>query len=253
MSDPVLLVATLPALSGIPADAFENTFAANPGTANDAALLAMIADFYNHANFTHPICDYLGGAVSRAANAATLRIYDIAAHLDGSPHGSPRSTQQFTINAAAAEPATVENLPTQIACAISMHADLSALAEIGPTVATLPTPDRAVDFGAPATHSGKTKPRARARGRVFLGPLTTLCAETDAGDGRVNVTAAAQADFAGAIVRLADALLAVTGYLAVWSRRDAMLRQVTGGWVDDRFDTVRRRNEAAESRNTWTP
>jgi hypothetical protein len=38
---------------------------------------------------------------------------------------------------------------------------------------------------------------------------------------------------------------------SVWSRKNANTKLVTGGFVDNAFDTQRRRGEKASGRQTW--
>lgn len=95
---------------------------------------------------------------------------------------------------------------------------------------------------APASGS----PQARRRGRIFLGPLGLIC--NDSATGRP--TTAVLDD-----VRLNTDLLAtnstVSATWCVFSRVDNVLYPVTNGWVDNAFDTQRRRGERATARQVW--
>lgn len=87
----------------------------------------------------------------------------------------------------------------------------------------------------------------RNRGRVYLGPLNRNAAATTGGREVVNPA------FRDAVVNNAEAL-AGTSESVTWtliSQADAAAKVITGGWMDDGFDTIRSRGRAAESRATW--
>ncbi len=89
--------------------------------------------------------------------------------------------------------------------------------------------------------------QARRRGRIFLGPLayTVLAAGTNA-----TVKEAVR----DRIKVAASALLAQNNADQEWvvySRVDGAGRAVIGGWIDNAFDTQRRRGSAATTRTLW--
>lgn len=94
-------------------------------------------------------------------------------------------------------------------------------------------------------------PAARQRGRVFIGPLTSLGVGPLAVVGartRVSVDCRATLAAAGAALRT----WAVDGVeWVVWSHAALQAFPVAAGWVDDAFDTQRRRGPAASLRTTW--
>lgn len=91
-------------------------------------------------------------------------------------------------------------------------------------------------------------PQARRRGRIYIGPLLTSAVSS----GRPSaaciaaISGASQA-FRGAIASLPDSTV-----WAVWSPSDGIAVEVTDGWVDNAFDTQRRRGVKANSRTVWT-
>lgn len=87
----------------------------------------------------------------------------------------------------------------------------------------------------------------RCRGRVYLGPFN----EGSNGTGRPsnNLVIGVR----NITKRLDDALIGAGATLAVWSRADKAVRPVVRGWVDNEWDTQRRRGREATSRNSWTP
>jgi len=91
-------------------------------------------------------------------------------------------------------------------------------------------------------------PQRRRRGRIYFGPIVS----TASAGGRP--TSAIITALAGAGDALATALPAnsMVGNLAVWSPSDAAAVVVTDGWVDNAFDTQRRRGVERTSRTTWT-
>jgi len=86
----------------------------------------------------------------------------------------------------------------------------------------------------------------RQRGRVYLGPLNTAADEDGASDVRVT------SDFRGAITFAAAALAGGTGPdWVVHSGAANADYPVTAGWVDNAFDTQRRRGAATSARTVW--
>jgi hypothetical protein len=88
----------------------------------------------------------------------------------------------------------------------------------------------------------------RHRGRVYLGPFTALTASV-ARPGSSSVTA-----IAGAFDTMRLAIPSGTSsnvHLAVYSRKDNVAREVIGGYIDDEWDTQRRRGMRASSRTTF--
>lgn len=87
----------------------------------------------------------------------------------------------------------------------------------------------------------------RGRGRIYLGPLTTAAGQVTTGVMRPvqslrDCLADRSEDMMGSTEDAAWAVL---------SRMDGEISQVTGGYVDDAFDTQRRRGIAPTSRKIW--
>lgn len=93
--------------------------------------------------------------------------------------------------------------------------------------------------------------QARRRGRIFLGPLSTNATTTVANEPARPATAFIIAA-RRASERLVTELSEDEVRLAVWSRVSSQLTPVTNGWVDNDFDTQRRRSTIPTSRSTWT-
>lgn len=217
-------------VSSIPQDAVENSWSFISTAASDIALATALddidtklIDFYTGVDGTFGgVNGFLGQSISTAAGAHTITHYDVTGHLSGTPAGSPIRTPTTWTTATIG----AGNQADELAACLSFHADY--------------TTD--VEFGV------GTRPRARDRGRVYLGPLDTNAKSEDATTHEAFVSLAARNAFAAAAVRLgADA---DPGW-AVWSRSNAAMSLVVGGWIDNAFDVQRRRGNKATSRTTF--
>lgn len=92
----------------------------------------------------------------------------------------------------------------------------------------------------------------RRRGRVFLGPLT-LKARVEL-DGVVRTSDDFRADLVYSANRLAhERGIGDEMQWAVLSPTDGEIRPVTNGWVDDAFDTMRKRGQEPSVRTAFGP
>ena len=96
---------------------------------------------------------------------------------------------------------------------------------------------------------------ARGRGRVYIGPLNTQAANTGAaGTSYPQPTSL----FVGAVVNATKRLVVDANahvdveHLVVYSRVDDDIYPVHNGWVDNAWDTQRRRGQLATTRTAWT-
>lgn len=90
-------------------------------------------------------------------------------------------------------------------------------------------------------------PQARRRGRVFIGPLQTSAVHTD---GRPTAGAISGLAAAGTALRTAINAGGEDRW-CVWSTVDQGAVPVEDGWVDNAFDTQRRRGVATTARTVW--
>lgn len=91
-------------------------------------------------------------------------------------------------------------------------------------------------------------PQGRRRGRIFIGPLGSGVNGTD---GRPTPTA--RTAIANAAATLKTDLAAPGGqHWAVWSSVDGQSVEIDNGWVDNAFDTQRRRGVQVTARTTWS-
>jgi hypothetical protein len=233
----MLVKVTIPSTSGQASDAAVNSFAFHSG--DPAVAFTALGLFYGNANTHQPIGSYLAGYMDHTASAVLMQAYDLSAHLDGSPHGSPIATAHITLPAVAQS----ANLPEQVAAVLAYHADFGTQVEHGP-MHTEPTSEAAQDAGAPTTASVKSRPRSGLRGRIYLGPLCVP--SIDQATGAMSATIAD--DLAVAAKRLRDHPAAGWG---VWTRRGAAVHPVVAGWIDANMGVVRRRKLKAATHIQW--
>lgn len=201
--------------SGKPEDVVVNTWHFDSASSDDAAVDVIrdqLVAFYNTATTGTPsggpIAEHLSEWLSRTANASKIKVYDLA---DAKPRVARE--RSFTLGPSLTGPPT--ELPAEVALCVSFYA-------------------------------GQNRPRYR--GRVYLGPFVTTAnqEETTGGGQRSAPTASLVDRCAGALKRLIQDPL--TQNLAVYSEMDNVARVVTNGWVDDAWDTIRSRGQAATRR-----
>jgi len=91
-------------------------------------------------------------------------------------------------------------------------------------------------------------PQNRRRGRVYIGPLDIAFLNTDGRPIAARIT-----NLATAMATLGSNLnaLSPTVELAVWSPTDGAAVVCTDGWIDNAWDTQRRRGRDATTRTTY--
>lgn len=222
----VLVRAIMQGDTGLPADVFVNDFAfrldagGSPSSTDLDNVLGAVDNFYNAVTPSGAkVAGVIGEAVDRGATH-TLEVYSISAG------GSPLRSDPWLGPAA---PSTANsNLPTEVAAVLSFHGDLTSIAE----------------------ESGGTRPRARRRGRIYIGPLTTDAVAITDDDPRL--VAAWTTVFRQAAIVMHDAAEADGWTWSVWSRAANELYEIVGGWTDNAPDTQRRRGAESTSRITYT-
>lgn len=231
----VLVTAELPSTSGIGADSAVNNFAFTSDIALDAAerldIFNAVAAFYasTPAGGVQAVGAYLASSIDRTVSACALKMYDISADLDGSPHGSPIDEATFTLPAAG---------------------DLHALPSQTCAVLTLRARD-ALNF--PVEGVADSRPRARRTGRLFIGPLN---ADAEAASGGVTRPSSPfRDDLCRAAEALQDALVDGDYAWGVWSRALQAVIPVTRAEADDSFDVLRSRklDPTARTVRTFAP
>lgn len=220
-----LAVVRMTASSGLLEDEIVNTFAFRQSIPPDEddfhEMTQLIDDFYNTvpAGYSRP-AHFISEMVSRSA---THHIDYYKIQTGGL--GSPIWTDDWL---GPASPGSANlNLPSEVAAVLSFHGDLSGVLE----------------------EAGATRPKARRRGRIYFGPLTTDAIDTtqDSPLLRDSLLLPLRSN----AVQLIDDSLTQSHVWCVWSRANAELYPVVGGWTDNAPDTQRRRGKASLSRVTF--
>lgn len=177
----------------------------------------LLAQFYNGEAIDpagNKIANYLSPVLSRAANVCKIKSYDLA---DPEPR-TPVLEYSFTLGASG----DTSSLPYEVALCASF------IGEDTP----IPTSIR------------------RRRGRVYLGPFNVDALPPAGVPAPLPALVAAIAD---ASERLITSVEALTGdeRMVVYSRVGSTPYPIYAGWVDNEFDTQRRRQRDATARTEW--
>lgn len=147
-----------------------------------------------------------------AQNNHEVKLYDMS---DATPR-VPVSITNWNLTSAPSNPP----LPSELACCLS--------------------------FQAPPA-SGQ--PQARRRGRIFIGPLHT---STNDSGGRPVASMRVAIAAAAAACKTAVAANGVGTWWVAYSQIGGTAIPVTNGWIDNEFDTQRRREQGYTTRTTWS-
>lgn len=254
MAQQILVTAHVPSkdssLDGFTnAFAFETTGTVVPG--NLLPIMNNVAAFYNNAGTggTNAVGKYLGPSLDTTSGHLLCQVYNITGHLDGTPHGSPIASSGYTLTS----PTGSNALPEGVACCLNFQSDYGIDVEFGPS-GSIPTPaDIIADYGAASTHTGKTRPRARDRNRIYIGPLNASATQ-NASTGRCQFTSQFITDVLAALFSLSGTISDGSGNsynLRQWSRRNASCKIPTEAWCDDRPDYQRRRADTNPGTRTY--
>lgn len=213
-------VVTIPAVSGVARDAVKFDFAfSNPSS----SLHTNIVTFFSYVNptWSTSISAFLSPTLAHTSAGCLLQLYDLTGHLDGSATGHPPYEQDtFTLPGGGGSP-----LPSELAVVLSYHADFTGIPEHGP----------------------HTRPRSRYRGRLYIGPMASSTLASDSTTHRASVAQNVRETIAAG----AGHFSSLEPTWSVWSRKDATMRQITQGYVDDAWDVQRRRGEDPIARTFW--
>lgn len=211
---------TLAHTSNLPRDAVVNSFtfitpAVPISVADVDNIEAALNKFYGgvHLTQSQTLGSYLGAQLNRAV-LPMMRTYDITDAQNGQDAGSPIDLREMDPLPGTGDP---DVLPSEVALALSFHSAFNEDLEFGPG----------------------SRPRARDRGRIFLGPLRqNVCVV-----GTAN-RAVPQGAFQSNVLLAAQGLRDdIDTSWSTWSRIAGKVQPVTVVSVDDAFDTVRRRGE----------
>lgn len=228
---------TLPAMTGLAEDGFTSvwhtkTASPDPVISEWEDGITALLDFYNGLAGLMPT-----GVISSAVGAGTVKAYEVVTGAPGESDDQALLLDQdaFTVGALAA-PANLP-MPSEVAVCLSMTA-----------VGAADVPEN-IAGGAPGP-AGDIHPRARYRGRVYLGPWVANASTIVVASGAARPAVALR----DTILNYGDALgtaLAADGHsLCVYSRADASFKTVDTLSVDDAFDTVRSRGVKRTIRDT---
>lgn len=93
------------------------------------------------------------------------------------------------------------------------------------------------------------RPLPRRRGRIYVGPLADTAVQT--GTGNVEPHPSFRQTLAQAAAGLASQSATAQVRWHLLSQTDQSAHMITGGWIDNAFDTQRRRGSKATARTTW--
>lgn len=198
----------------------------DPGPADFNHVRDLIRDFYTTAPSGHnPIYIYMSSILSNDTSAVSEIWYKMPPALG--PTGPPVFENNWSLNPPGAGGT---DLPSQLAIALSFHGPLSDISEHG---------------------AGGTRPRSRRRGRIYLGPWNALALGTGLSGGQRPINAL----LIETITDRASAKLRTVSTFGwewvVFSKKNWDYSIIDGGWVDVRWDIVRRRADAIRNKVFW--
>ena len=215
-------VVKIPRRSGIARDTALNTFYVDQATPAASVETALSA-FYTHVatGATTQLSGYFQNSI--ALTPWEIDVYELPTTLTG-PTGPPIDIRHVTGTVSFA--ASV--MPAQVSAVLSYHALYDSVPE----------------------HAPGARPRARYRGRVFIGPLSAngLTNSSDPNQ-ECRLTNTFMNDLGAAAKAFATAC---GGHWMVFSRKNAAVYPVIGGWADDDPDIQRRRRVDKLNRIPWT-
>lgn len=218
----VLATVHLPYTTGLPEDESVNTFAfVWDGTGDEPTteITTALTDFYNVSGGTA-----VRALISEVVDRGTDKCHvDLAPIIDAGPVpniGGVYFQDHFTLGAPHGT-GTPVSLPLECAIVCSFYASIPTLTSI-----------------------------RRRRGRIYLGPLDIVALDTT---GPFPMIPSSTTDSLADACQSLQEDAAVAGFpWAVWSRAAGDLFPVDSGWVNNEFDTQRRRGAEATARSNWT-
>lgn len=221
MADPIIAdffraQVVFPGRSGLAEDVFVNSFVFrndNPGQLRTIEHVANdIRDRLQAFYFTP---QNTGNSIANYLSSALIAPVNPQVKVYDLGQPPPRFPANRTLTAAATDYGAGA-LPAEVACCLSYYAG---------------------------------RPLPRRRGRIYVGPLASGAATVS------TVGLAVNGGLRDTLVQAATGLNSTSGTALVsWhvlSQKDRNAFRITGGWVDDAFDTQRRRGIAPTVRQPW--
>lgn len=223
----ILIRAIMTNDNGLIEDSFINDFAFTKSLPQSSAeideLFTRVSNFYRQDDTEgFAVSEFISTSVSRAVTHEL-----VAYRIQAGGLGSPIASEPWLGPVAPISGSF--NLPNEVAMCVSFHADLTGVLE----------------------ESGATRPKARRRGRLYVGPLIREAVQAHLPNPVLNPTfGVALREGIGRIMDANDDA-GSGGSFGVWSRKDATVRVVTGGWTDNAPDTLRKRGQKSSARVTF--
>lgn len=192
-----------------------------------ATLLIQFAilAFWNNVHPTFGrVSQWLSPAVDSGANKCLVRYFRIDDLTGDPPAMSPIIDRPFTMLGPSGG---AIGLPAQVAACVSFHGDLTGIPEFG----------------------GHQRLRQRRRGRIYIGPLNQYTVTPDVTTHVPYLEGSFQHCLSAAAANIATGVLPLQW--SIWSRADATLYPVLGGFVDNSFDVMRKRKVIRSNRELW--
>ena len=232
MTQVIKAVATIPNKDPL-IDSTDNIFVFESDTATDysevSAIYTAIINFYTVAGTGggNAIDHYFSDSHDAGTNHASITLYDISTHLNGTPAGAPVAMENWTCPGGGSG----NPCPEGVAAAISYRRDYGT----------------DVEFGT------GTRPRSRDRGRIYVGPVSSVALDEDGTTNRCIWKAQFITDCLAAAYNLSEGHTAGgTEYVwRQWSRKNASVGLITELFMDNRPDYQRRRSDDAPGFRTY--
>lgn len=215
--------------SGLPEDSAINVWHFEHAEPLSDVISLDIADGLN--TFYQGIDQYYSQAVSRVTSAHSISFAAVSVGSPG-PGDDTVTSPQFieNLDLVASAPGGTIPLPAEVAACLSFHGDYTGLSESG---------------------VGGIRPRSRKRGRLFLGPFNSGVVNERATTSVSELFVTFQTAVLDAYEAMVAAISASTPHV-IYSPTLGSATQITHTWIDNAFDTVRSRGEAASSREERT-
>lgn len=212
----IKLVVNLPYTTGLPRDVSQQTWCFLIDSLEETSMndiCEVVSRFYNEpvGSFATSISRYFSSVIDRSL--CWIDIYDVASV----PTGPPIFSKAMTFGTAYA----ATSLPLEVALVNSFQGDKIT-----------------------------SMPQSRRRGRNYLGPFNTYAMSADAGLPRPLLDLIVTMNAASKRLQ-EEAISDADAEWCVWSRTTDLFVPVTNGWVNNEWDTQRRREAKETDRRRW--